>query len=99
VQARDPSAVVKVRMRQDDRINLLCRDGRVLPVALAPFFLALKKSAVDQDLQVARVDKVLGAGDRARRAEELDIGHEVLYRKSRDDWRMGYRHIPLPRGF
>jgi len=43
--------VIEMRMRKNNRINFTRRDRSVLPVALAPFFLALEKSSVDQNLK------------------------------------------------
>src|SRR4051794_13188654 len=49
-QPRDVAAMVEVRVRQDDGFNLIRRNGRGLPVTLAPLFLPLKEAAVDEDL-------------------------------------------------
>ena len=79
-QARNPAAVVKMSVGQDNRVNLPGRYGHVLPVAFPPLLGTLKQSAVDEDLKavlgagIARsVDEVLGAGDRAGRAQELNV--------------------------
>src|ERR1035441_2872855 len=83
-QARNPSAVIQVRVRQNDRINVTRWNGSVLPVALAPFLRSLKKATVDQDLEslvaariIGCVDQVLGAGHGAGCTEKLDIGQEL----------------------
>ena len=66
---------------KNHRLDLAGSDGRRLPVALAPFFLALKQAAIYQHLQAfargiaGKIDEVLGAGDGASRAEKLDVGH------------------------
>src|SRR5262249_19358673 len=49
-QTRYPTGVIEVGMRQDDGIDLSCLNRQVLPVALAPFLLPLKQSAIDQNL-------------------------------------------------
>src|SRR5579871_4014220 len=78
-QARNPSAMIEVRVRQDHRINCLCRDRRVAPVTLPPFFRPLKQSAVDEYLQpalagrVTCVDQMLGTGHRTRSTKKLDV--------------------------
>ena len=46
-------------------------DRHRLPVSEPEFLQALEQSAVDQDARAAGLDQVPGAGDRARRAEEL----------------------------
>src|ERR1035437_408563 len=79
-EARNPAAVVEVSVRQDDRINFLGRNRRAAPVALAPFFRALKEAAIDENLdavflrRVSRIDQMLRAGDRFRGAQKLDVG-------------------------
>ena len=50
-QAGNPAAVIEVGVGEDDGIDIARRHGRVLPVALTPFFLSLKHSAVDQGLK------------------------------------------------
>ncbi len=73
--------MIEVGVRQDDGINQAGRNRSVPPVALAPFFLSLKESAVDENAKsgrvihvVRRTDKVLGAGHDAGRAQKLDVG-------------------------
>ena len=83
-QAWNPATVIEVRVRENDGINFARRDRSVLPVALAPFFLSLKKAAVDQNLDsllaariVGGVDQVLRAGHGPGCAEKLDVGQEA----------------------
>src|ERR1019366_1622343 len=83
-QARNPSAVIQVRVRQNDRINITRRNGSGLPVALAPFLRSLKKATVDQNLEsllaariIGCVDQVLGAGHGAGCSEKLDVEQEA----------------------
>ncbi len=45
-QARNPATVVEVGVRQDQTFDVFRRDRQVLPVPLAPFLLALEKTAV-----------------------------------------------------
>jgi hypothetical protein len=73
--------VIEMRMRKNNGINFTRRDWGVLPVALAPFFLSLEKSTVDQNLQsmlaariVGSVDQVLRASYGPGSAEKLDVG-------------------------
>src|ERR1017187_8072875 len=79
-EAGKPAVVVEVSVRQDDRINFLGRNRRAAPVALAPFFRALKEAAIDENLdavflrRVSRIDQMLRAGDRFRGAQKLDVG-------------------------
>jgi hypothetical protein len=70
-----------MRMGKNDGTNLPRRDRSVPPVALAPFFLSLEESAVDQNLEsllatrvVSSVDQVLRASYGPGSAEELNIG-------------------------
>src|SRR3974377_1596465 len=71
-------------MRQDYRIDLSCRDWKILPVTLAPFFLPLKQAAVDKYLNsalaadVSGVNQVLRSGDDSGSAQELDIAQSFL---------------------
>ena len=83
-ETRYPAGVVQVSMRQDYRIDLSCRDWKILPVTLAPFLLPLKQAAVDKDLNsafaadVSGVNEVLGSGNDSGSAQELDIAQAVL---------------------
>jgi hypothetical protein len=80
-QPRDVAAMVEVRVRKDDRLDLVGRNGRGFPIALPPFFLSLEKAAVDEDLQASSagvagdVEQMFGTGDGSGCAEELDVGH------------------------
>ena len=59
---RNPAAMIKMGVRQNDCVDLAAGNRRVFPVALAPFFLPLKQSAVNQDLKAlfaARIISVL----------------------------------------
>ena len=49
-QAWNPSAMIQVCVRQDDRVDICGWSGKFLPVTFAPFFLALEKATVDQNL-------------------------------------------------
>jgi hypothetical protein len=80
-QTRNPAAMVKVSVRENDCINLARRNRRVLPVALAPFLLSLKHSAIDQNLKplfasrVGRsIDEMFRAGNGPGSAKKLDVG-------------------------
>jgi hypothetical protein len=76
--------VIEMRVGKNNRVNLTRRDWGVLPVALAPFFLSLEKSAVDQNLKsplatqvVGRIDQVLRASHGTGSTEKLDVGHDL----------------------
>ena len=83
-QARNPSAVVEVGMRQDDRVDFPGRHRRVPPISLSPFFRTLEDSAIDKNLnavlprRVSCVDQMLRAGHSARGAKKLDVGQIFL---------------------
>ena len=83
-QSRNPSAVIEVRMGQDDRVDRSGRNRRVVPVTLTPFFRPLKKPAVDQYLvtalagRISGVDQVLRASNGSRRSKKLDVGQTFL---------------------
>ena len=77
--------MVEMRVRQNDRINLLRRNRQFLPVAFAPFLLPLEQPAIDQHLNsllavaVERsVDEVLGTSHSPSRAEKLDVGQREV---------------------
>src|SRR5581483_7659922 len=77
-QARNPSAVVEVRMSEDHRVNISGRNRRWLPVSFSPLFRPLEQAAVDQDLKSilpapigSGVDQVLGTGHGAGCAQKL----------------------------
>jgi hypothetical protein len=82
--------VIEMRMRKNNRINFTRRNRSVLPVALAPFFLSLKKSAVDQNLEsllaariISGVDQVLRASHGPGSAEKLDVGQTFSSKRRR----------------
>ena len=52
-QTRNPAGVIEMRVRKNDGIDGISRHRQILPVALAPFFLTLKQTAIDQHLQAA----------------------------------------------
>jgi hypothetical protein len=67
-----------MRVRENDGFELARIDRRFLPILFAPFFGALEKPAVDQNLSsgasrliVVAVDEVFGTGNRAGRSEKL----------------------------
>src|ERR1700686_685990 len=79
-QAWNPSAMVQMCVRENDRVDLLGRNRRISPVALAPLFRPLKKTAVHENLEAALagwisgVDQMLRSGNGSRRAQKLDVG-------------------------
>ncbi len=50
-------------MRQDDGIDIFRRNGARIPIAQSQLFVALKQTAIDQQLATAVLDAVLGTGD------------------------------------
>ena len=70
-------------MREDDRIDPVCRDREVLPVALAPFLRSLKEPAVDEHLKTAvargisSIDEMFRASHGPCRAKKLDVSQTV----------------------
>src|SRR5438552_2557482 len=77
--------MIKMSVRQNQTLDVLRGKWQFLPVSLAPFFLSLKKAAVDEHLRAGlsrriarRVDQVFGSGDGTGSAEELDVGQEDL---------------------
>src|SRR5579862_7099419 len=83
-QSRDPAAVVEMRVGQHDRVNLLRRDRRIAPVALAPLLWPLKQSAVDENLKsalarrIASVDEMFRPSNRTRSTQKLNVGQIFL---------------------
>ena len=69
-QARQPAAVIDVRVREDDGVDGLGRDRQRRPVAKAKFLQPLEQSAVEQDPLAVNFEEVLGAGHGARGSEE-----------------------------
>ena len=76
-EPRQVAAVIEVRVRQDDGVDVLRGDRQVLPVALAQLLQPLEQPGVDEHLRVAGVEQVLRAGDRLRRAEKRDRCHRM----------------------
>src|SRR5262249_11702188 len=73
----------EVGMGQNDGVDLFGRDGKILPIALAPFLLPLEEAAINQHLQagvaiVLRVDEMFGSGNNSRSAEKLNIAQTCL---------------------
>ncbi len=72
--------MVEMSVSEDQAIDFLGVQRQVLPIAFAPFFLALEESAVDQHLKTAAagcvaadVDQVFRSSYRAGRAEKLNV--------------------------
>ena len=57
--------MIKVRVRQDDRVDPGRLDRQRRPVPVAQLLEALKEPAVDEDAPIAEIQQVFGAGDRA----------------------------------
>ena len=77
--------MVKMRVRQNHRINRARRNRRVLPVALTPFLLSLEKSAVNQNAKSARIIRIVRSADEVFRtchnasgAKKLNVCQEWL---------------------
>ena len=71
-------------MGQDDRVDRIGRNWRVVPVTLTPFLRPLKNPAVDEYLvtalagRISGVDQVLRARDSSRSPKKLDVGQTFL---------------------
>jgi len=50
-------------MRQDDGIDIFRRNGARIPIAQSQLFVALKQTAIDQQLATAMLHAVLSTGD------------------------------------
>jgi hypothetical protein len=84
--------MIEMRMGKNNRINFTCRDRSVVPVAFAPFFLSLEKSAVDQNLESMFVARIAGSVDQVLRAshgpgstEKLDVGQTVSLQSEQEN--------------
>jgi len=62
--------MIEVRMRQDDRVDVVSRDRKRLSVPLAKFLESLKQPCINQHFRRTGVEQVLGAGDGPRGAEK-----------------------------
>ena len=71
-------AVVKMRMRQDDRVQLRRLEREWHAVANRLVRAALEHPAVDEDLGSAGVEQELGTGDGRCAAEEVQVHPEMV---------------------
>ena len=62
-EPRQITAVIKVRVREDDRVDVAWLGRERLPVSFAKFLETLKKTAVDKHPVGAGIKKMFGAGD------------------------------------
>ena len=69
-ESRQVSAVIEVRVGQDDGVEIGRLERHVLPIALAELFQALEEAAIDQDLHVTCVEQILRSGHGAGRTEK-----------------------------
>jgi hypothetical protein len=69
-EARQPAAVIDMRVREDDGVDRLGGDRQRRPVAQAKLLQSLEQSAVEQDPLAVYFEEVLGARDSARSSEE-----------------------------
>jgi len=69
-QSRQGAAVVDVRVREHQRVDVAAGDRQVAVLLVGDLARALDHAAVEQDLVLADFEQVLGAGDVARGAEE-----------------------------
>ena len=74
-QARQPAGVIDVGVRQHHHVDRLRLHRQRRPVALAQLLGALEQAAVHQHAHPVVLEEESGAGDRARRAEEVDGAH------------------------
>ena len=73
-EPRQISAVIEMRVGENDRVNSRRIDRQRCPVALAQLLQALKEAAVDEHAMIAEVEQVLGPGHRARSPEKRECG-------------------------
>ena len=66
-QPRQITAVIEVRVGQDNGVDARRLDRQVLPVALAQLLQPLEEPRVNHDARPAGFDQILRARDRARR--------------------------------
>ena len=74
-KARQVSHMVQMGVRQDDRIQALGRNRKLIPVSETQILEALKQSAVEQNLLTAVFEKVFGPCDGARSTKKCEFGH------------------------
>jgi dipeptidyl-peptidase-4 len=67
--------VIKVRVGQDDGVNLAWRDRKFRPVAKTKLFQALKEAAVYEHALPAVLEQVFGPGDGAGGTEKRQVSH------------------------
>src|SRR5207245_4447448 len=77
-KARQVSAVIEVRVRQNDGFDARGGNRQVLPVAQAQFLETLKQPRVDHDARPIRLDEVLRAGYRPRRTQKRYTYHPLF---------------------
>ena len=82
-QPREISAMIEVRVRQDDRVNRRRGNRQVRPVPLAKLLQPLEQAGIDQHLRAASIQQVFRPRNRPRRAEKRDGWHRPLSRISR----------------
>ncbi len=82
-ETRQVTAVIEVRVRQDDGRNVRGLDRKVEPVTLAKFLEPLEQPAVNQHARGTSVEQMFGASDGAGGAEKCKGGHaSVVSRQS-----------------
>jgi len=79
-ETRKVSAMIEMRVRQDDRVNRIGAERERAPVALAQLLQPLKQSRVNEDAVAAGVEKMLRTGDRAGGAKTRQCGHRSVER-------------------
>jgi len=67
--------MVKVRVRQDDRVDGRRGDRQSLPIPLAQIARALEQSAIHQDTPTVPLGQVLRTGDGSGAAEARQSQH------------------------
>lgn len=73
VEHRNAAAVIDVRVREDDRVEVLWAAAQFLILAAGLGTTALKQAAVQQNPPMPGLDQVLAAGDLAGGTEEGDF--------------------------
>jgi hypothetical protein len=71
------TAMIEVRVGQDDGVEGGWGDGKRPPVSIAQLLQSLKQTTIDEDPTVAEVEEMFGSSDRAGRAEKRQRRHRA----------------------
>src|SRR5262249_7600730 len=76
-EARQIPAVIEVRVREDDGVDLRGVERQSRPVSQPKLLEALKQSAIDEDFAAIEIEKMLRPGDGSGRTEKRERRHAV----------------------